>query len=128
MIGAKPAPPIPPSDVMVMQPPDMALIGSPLSRACALRAASSAESVATSFRSASRRTGTRSPSGPSTAMPIWQYFLSTSVLPSSDSDALKRSEEHTSELQSLMRISYAVFCLKNKSTHLGQYNSRQKRI
>src|SRR3546814_8155671 len=30
-----------------------------------------------------------------------------------------RSEEHTSELQSLMRISYAVFCLKkNKNTHL----------
>src|SRR3546814_4272864 len=28
-----------------------------------------------------------------------------------------RSEEHTSELQSLMRISYAVFCLKNK-THI----------
>src|SRR3546814_1146802 len=27
---------------------------------------------------------------------------------------LTRSEEHTSELQSLMRISYAVFCLKNK--------------
>src|SRR3546814_7323974 len=27
----------------------------------------------------------------------------------------KRSEEHTSELQSLMRISYAVFCLKNKN-------------
>src|SRR3546814_6327053 len=34
-------------------------------------------------------------------------------------DALKppfRSEEHTSELQSLMRISYAVFCLKKKNT------------
>src|SRR3546814_16353177 len=30
--------------------------------------------------------------------------------------ALKRSEEHTSELQSLMRISYAVFCLKKKKT------------
>src|SRR3546814_7850272 len=29
-------------------------------------------------------------------------------------DAGKRSEEHTSELQSLMRISYAVFCLKKK--------------
>src|SRR3546814_4936977 len=29
---------------------------------------------------------------------------------------LVRSEEHTSELQSLMRISYAVFCLKKKST------------
>src|SRR3546814_2858253 len=28
-----------------------------------------------------------------------------------------RSEEHTSELQSLMRTSYAVFCLKNKKTH-----------
>src|SRR3546814_7609693 len=30
------------------------------------------------------------------------------------SDARSRSEEHTSELQSLMRISYAVFCLKKK--------------
>src|SRR3546814_10819173 len=30
--------------------------------------------------------------------------------------ALGRSEEHTSELQSLMRISYAVFCLKKKNT------------
>src|SRR3546814_6964350 len=28
-----------------------------------------------------------------------------------------RSEEHTSDLQSLMRISYSVFCLKNKNTH-----------
>src|SRR3546814_2176711 len=28
-----------------------------------------------------------------------------------------RSEEHTSELQSLMRISYAVFCLKKKKSH-----------
>src|SRR3546814_4788409 len=37
-------------------------------------------------------------------------------------DSVQRSEEHTSELQSLMRISYAVFCLKkknykNNSTH-----------
>src|SRR3546814_6857021 len=30
---------------------------------------------------------------------------------------LARSEEHTSELQSLMRISYAVFCLKKKKQH-----------
>src|SRR3546814_4820031 len=29
---------------------------------------------------------------------------------------IERSEEHTSELQSLMRISYAVFCLKKKKT------------
>src|SRR3546814_4356892 len=33
-----------------------------------------------------------------------------------DRDA--RSEEHTSELQSLMRHSYAVFCLKKKNTHV----------
>src|SRR3546814_2944052 len=35
-----------------------------------------------------------------------------------------RSEEHTSELQSLMRISYAVFCLKkkNKNNRTCQYN------
>src|SRR3546814_9763309 len=31
-----------------------------------------------------------------------------------DMSPAERSEEHTSELQSLMRISYAVFCLKNK--------------
>src|SRR3546814_6040491 len=31
-----------------------------------------------------------------------------------------RSEEHTSELQSLMRISYAVFCLKKKKKHKRQ--------
>src|SRR3546814_10445084 len=32
-----------------------------------------------------------------------------------------RSEEHTSELQSLMRISYAVFCLKKKNIHMINY-------
>src|SRR3546814_8591650 len=32
-------------------------------------------------------------------------------------DLRERSEEHTSELQSLMRISYAVFCLKKKTQH-----------
>src|SRR3546814_1266112 len=31
---------------------------------------------------------------------------------------VNRSEEHTSELQSLMRISYAVFCLKKKNTQI----------
>src|SRR3546814_3497344 len=37
-----------------------------------------------------------------------------------------RSEEHTSELQSLMRISYAVFCLKKKNTtHQPTKNRRQ---
>src|SRR3546814_7947784 len=32
--------------------------------------------------------------------------------------AIRRSEEHTSELQSLMRISYAVFCLKKQKTQI----------
>src|SRR3546814_10240190 len=42
--------------------------------------------------------------------------------------ALARSEEHTSELQSLMRISYAVFCLKKKKIHttLNQMSSTEK--
>src|SRR3546814_2624707 len=38
----------------------------------------------------------------------------------------KRSEEHTSELQSLMRISYAVFCLKKKKqNHTTEYDTDQ---
>src|SRR3546814_1746572 len=35
-----------------------------------------------------------------------------------------RSEEHTSELQSLMRISYAVFCLKKKQQNYKQHDNR----
>src|SRR3546814_3417393 len=38
--------------------------------------------------------------------------------PSGDIVERLRSEEHTSELQSLMRISYAVFCLKKKKTQI----------
>src|SRR3546814_3097181 len=37
-----------------------------------------------------------------------------------------RSEEHTSELQSLMRISYAVFCLKNKNKNKQSITPPQK--
>src|SRR3546814_1345249 len=36
-----------------------------------------------------------------------------------------RSEEHTSELQSLMRISYAVFCLKKKTAHNNNIITQQ---
>src|SRR3546814_8066614 len=39
----------------------------------------------------------------------------------------ERSEEHTSELQSLMRISYAVFCLKKKNTHTQSKSHRTKK-
>src|SRR3546814_7939439 len=38
----------------------------------------------------------------------------------------QRSEEHTSELQSLMRISYAVFCLKKKKTKQKKKITQQK--
>src|SRR3546814_10585565 len=37
--------------------------------------------------------------------------------------AIFRSEEHTSELQSLMRISYAVFCLKKKKKHIRHHHT-----
>src|SRR3546814_10083920 len=40
-------------------------------------------------------------------------------------DSGNRSEEHTSELQSLMRISYAVFCLKKKN-HTPQNKKKKK--
>src|SRR3546814_8167423 len=39
-----------------------------------------------------------------------------------------RSEEHTSELQSLMRISYAVFCLKKKKKHYDKQQQRKKKL
>src|SRR3546814_8304867 len=46
-----------------------------------------------------------------------------------DDEALHRarSEEHTSELQSLMRISYAVFCLKKKKNHTLDKNNEEER-
>src|SRR3546814_9408518 len=39
-----------------------------------------------------------------------------------------RSEEHTSELQSLMRISYAVFCLKKKNTQMIQKKIKKMQV
>src|SRR3546814_7356990 len=45
----------------------------------------------------------------------WQLPVRTSAAHSA------RSEEHTSELQSLMRRSYAVFCLKKKTHRIHQY-------
>src|SRR3546814_5970448 len=40
--------------------------------------------------------------------------------------ASRRSEEHTSELQSLMRTSYAVFCLKNKNKIYNKNKTKHK--
>src|SRR3546814_7279153 len=45
-----------------------------------------------------------------------------------DLDAHNRSEEHTSELQSLMRTSYAVFCLKKKKTAQHTYTLQTIRL
>src|SRR3546814_945731 len=47
--------------------------------------------------------------------------------PSLHPAATPRSEEHTSELQSLMRISYAVFCLKKKNTTTRSNYTTQQR-
>src|SRR3546814_6634042 len=41
-------------------------------------------------------------------------------------ERIERSEEHTSELQSLMRISYAVFCLKKKTQQPSNTNKHPK--
>src|SRR3546814_15838541 len=46
--------------------------------------------------------------------PVWPAWHDHHRLHAADVRQLVRSEEHTSELQSLMRISYAVFCLKKK--------------
>src|SRR3546814_2653660 len=58
-----------------------------------------------------------SPEGFETAIP--RLMLAARSLPESGMasvyEPVARSEEHTSELQSLMRISYAVFCLKKKN-------------
>src|SRR3546814_6465624 len=50
------------------------------------------------------------------------FFSVNPIGPALESIRSLRSEEHTSELQSLMRISYAVFCLKNKR-HSYEYNT-----
>src|SRR3546814_6114120 len=46
-------------------------------------------------------------------------YVADGLMGKATADALRaaRSEEHTSELQSLMRISYAVFCLKKQNNH-----------
>src|SRR3546814_6215448 len=70
--------------------------------------------------SATATSAATSPEGVNTCPPVMmrsQFLPMRCASPSDASpahDAAARSEEHTSELQSLMRISYAVFCLKKK--------------
>src|SRR3546814_8745840 len=54
---------------------------------------------------------------PPTALDLW-LLVETSTT--------NRSEEHTSELQSLMRISYAVFCLKKKKLEQHQITTHKR--
>src|SRR3546814_10447819 len=54
----------------------------------------------------------RKPRGAKRPVPVQKIFAAMRSLDERPDDM--RSEEHTSELQSLMRISYAVFCLKKK--------------
>src|SRR3546814_7354521 len=53
-------------------------------------------------------------------------FVFKAVIPLT-AGAPKRSEEHTSELQSLMRISYAVFCLKKKKKTETQHENNHRK-
>src|SRR3546814_7159625 len=68
-------------------------------------------------------------SGAVTMMPMPKPVMDSKNTDSpSTSTSTRRSEEHTSELQSLMRISYAVFCLKKKTTHTTYICTRQPKI
>src|SRR3546814_4392408 len=56
---------------------------------------------------------------------VWHRCCS---LPPPAMGRASRSEEHTSELQSLMRISYAVFCLKKKKNESHTYDEIRRNI
>src|SRR3546814_8201016 len=59
--------------------------------------------------------------GGPTALPAWIGFMRTAL---AERPEVIRSEEHTSELQSLMRISYAVFCLKKQKKTQKTHTTR----
>src|SRR3546814_9194511 len=61
--------------------------------------------------------------GHSEARPCWPPSRTPSCEPDRFRCYARRSEEHTSELQSLMRISYAVFCLQQKQTQSYTYRN-----
>src|SRR3546814_1761044 len=55
---------------------------------------------------------------------LGQHFLEITVADAVSTIPAHRSEEHTSELQSLMRTSYDVFCLKKKKQHKHTQENR----
>src|SRR3546814_8853967 len=71
----------------------------------------------TLFRSAMTRLPAACRTGPGRASGALFDEATVQASPATSAETVRcRSEEHTSELQSLMRISYAVFCLKKKKT------------
>src|SRR3546814_3897312 len=83
-----------------------------------VRPISAKHAQASRFLQQSRRTDRRSPY----RSPAACYSVASRPNQRSTIQAAMRSEEHTSELQSLMRISYAVFCLKKKKTYTYNAN------
>src|SRR3546814_5683899 len=67
------------------------------------------------LRSASARSRTSAARGADRPVRPAQPAAARAGAPDPKASGMSRSEEHTSELQSLMRISYAVFCLKKKN-------------
>src|SRR3546814_5716294 len=77
---------------------------------CSLNFSAAARQSRQAGRSASRQRGR-----PAEASSTWPVAVASPTrMALSARNSSGRSEEHTSELQSLMRISYAVFCLKKK--------------
>src|SRR3546814_7867418 len=64
--------------------------------------------------------------GRETQVPPWHPGILMTLSMPSPGPQSSRSEEHTSELQSLMRISYAVFCLKKKKKSKKTNNKYRK--
>ena len=77
----------------------------------------------TLFRSAPLPLSPQWLSLPHTALPYMVQLWSDNLR----SHQITRSEEHTSELQSQFRISYAVFCLKKKNTKKKKNKNKQKK-
>src|SRR3546814_2458443 len=65
--------------------------------------------------------------GRSLPLSYWNSLMKAGARPMTARTKPTRSEEHTSELQSLMRISYAVFCLKKKKKKTNKYDRKTKK-
>src|SRR3546814_9788646 len=62
------------------------------------------------------------------ATSLGQALAAGEIVVGAGLSAADRSEEHTSELQSIMRISYAVFCLKKKNSHSNTSHKQKHHI